>query len=375
VNGANGTTIQASAPGKLILAGEHAAVFGHPALVAALGLRVRVELESWPEGSGVRLDLPDLSVESETGWRDVDALTKRAKREWEGFARRGRAFVPAPATGDERATRVAQIALGEARRELGVSGEEGSLRIRLVSELPIGAGCGSSAAVATAVAAAYLAYKGNSTRGRAFLETLERIVGESERRQHGAPSGVDAAAVLRGGVLWVERSEDRLNLRAQADRADLLRRLSLYDTGAPPETTGEVVAQVRERSRNEPEKVAHALGRLAQGTRQLRRQLERFDPEATMRIIRELEAGLEELGIVPDPVKDLVARIVERGGAAKVSGAGSLVGPGGGMLLVYHPEPEAIQQMMRRARAKEIHAQLGAEGLRVETVAAPAPHV
>jgi mevalonate kinase len=376
VNGAmngsanGGAVIQASAPGKLILAGEHAAVFGHPALVASLGLRVRAELESWEEREGLLLELPDLGVETDFSWREIDSLTRRTRSEWDSFIRRGRALPPAATDPLDQATRVVQIALGEARADQDASRSSGGIRLRITSALPMGAGCGSSAAVAAAVVSAYLAHRGFAGRGRPFIEALERIVGASEQRQHGTPSGIDAACVLRGGVLWIERSEDRLNLRAQADRSDLLSRLTLFDTGTPSESTGEVVAQVRERSRAEPEKVAHALGRLAQGTRFFRRQLEKFDPEITLRVIRDLQGGLEELGVVPEPVRELVARVVERGGAAKISGAGSLGGPGAGMLLVYHPEPEAILPMMRKARARQLSAALGTEGLRVETVGA-----
>ena len=51
-------SVIASVPGKLILMGEHAAVYQRPAVVAAVGMRSRVELEAAEQG--VMLDLPDL---------------------------------------------------------------------------------------------------------------------------------------------------------------------------------------------------------------------------------------------------------------------------------------------------------------------------
>src|SRR5579863_4365513 len=58
--------------------------------------------------------------------------------------------------------------------------------------------------------------------------------------------------------------------------------------------------------------------------------------------IREHQACLEALGVVPAPVRALVRQIEAAGGAAKVSGAGSLAGPGAGSLLVYHEDPRAV---------------------------------
>ncbi|HEY6552480.1 MAG TPA: galactokinase family protein, partial [Vicinamibacteria bacterium] len=59
-----------SAPGKLILMGEHAVVYGRPALVAAIDLRLRVSLSP---ADPVILDLPGLGHLEHLSWREVRA--------------------------------------------------------------------------------------------------------------------------------------------------------------------------------------------------------------------------------------------------------------------------------------------------------------
>jgi hypothetical protein len=70
--------------------------------------------------------------------------------------------------------------------------------------------------------------------------------------------------------------------------------------------------------------------------------------------------------VVPEAVRDLVRRVDAEGGAAKVSGAGSLAGPGAGSLLVYHPDAERIAAwpFLQRFPFHPVH--LGAAGLRRE---------
>ena len=54
--------------------------------------------------------------------------------------------------------------------------------------------------------------------------------------------------------------------------------------------------------------------------------------------VRSYQSCLENLGVVPTAVRQLVRRIEAGGSAAKISGAGSLAGPGAGSLLVLGPE-------------------------------------
>ena len=56
--------VRASAPGKLILMGEHAVVYGYPALTTAVDLRLEVTLEQG-NAPGVAVQLPQLEMASD----------------------------------------------------------------------------------------------------------------------------------------------------------------------------------------------------------------------------------------------------------------------------------------------------------------------
>jgi mevalonate kinase len=145
--------------GKIILLGEHAVVYGYPALAAALDRGVLVAPVPTPAGGSLRLDL--------RGWNLVVAAD------------------------DEHpvARSLAAIAdaLGVGRPPLSLVGD---------AQLPPGAGLGSSAALAVAIARALL------THGKRPIDaaTLTRAAGASETLVHGKPSGVDVALAIAGGV-------------------------------------------------------------------------------------------------------------------------------------------------------------------------------
>ena len=90
------------------------------------------------------------------------------------------------------------------------------------------------------------------------------------------------------------------------------------------------------------------------------------DPDRSLHLIREHEACLEDLGVVPEEVRSVVRRVEGEGGAAKISGAGSLSGPGAGSLLVYHPDPERVArwEFLRPFPFYPVH--LGAPGFHRE---------
>lgn len=362
--------VVASAPGKLILAGEHAVVHGRPALIAAVDLRLTATFEAAPEaGDGARrtvtLAVPALDLRTVTEWGGIIAYAREARRRWQDYEARPGAAAFAAVRGADPAHLV-KIALGETAEALG---ERGGPALSLVvdTELPLGAGFGSSAAAAVALVAGYLALRG----ARPAAADVERLALEVERRQHGLPSGVDGATVLHGGLRWAERGADgHLGSAPFAVRSPLLARLQVFHTGTPAEPTGTVVAAVRERLAAAPRRIAAILDRIEAATRALRGQLEAAteDPAAARAALTGCHRALVELGVVPPAVRDLVARIEGEGGAAKISGAGSLAGPGAGSLLVYHPDPDpermAAWPFLRACRRTPVA--LGGPGLGIE---------
>jgi mevalonate kinase len=358
-------SVTVSAPGKLILVGEHAVVYGRPALVAAIDLRLSARLSDSPE-PGVRLDLPDLSHSSHLSWREVRGYARSARERWDDYsAQRGPESFQ-EMRGEDPA-HVVKAALGEAIEAIGGAPE--GLDLRVESDLPLGSGFGSSAATAVAVVAGVFSWQSAWRSAGVDLETVERLALEVERRQHGNPSGVDGATVLRGGVLWARKlASGGLEIEPVRVRSSLLSRLRVYDTGMPPEATGAVVAAVRRRREQDPARFEEILDRIEAATAAFRTELERDgeDRDRALHLIREAQSCLEQIGVVPEAVRAAVRRIENEGGAAKVSGAGSIAGPGAGSLLVYHPDSERLRSCaaLRSYPYHSVH--LGAPGFRQE---------
>ncbi|XP_075023647.1 mevalonate kinase isoform X1 [Calonectris borealis] len=232
-----------SAPGKVILHGEHAVVHGKVALAVALDLRTFLRLRPCGEGR-VCVRLPGVGVVRSWDTPRLQALRSGfAGKRWEEEAAARAtcgALGPArrllPADSDESKSpsveqldtlkEFAGIAAGASAPEslatlaflymcLAISAKYGdvpSVDILVWSELPTGAGLGSSAAYAVCLAAALLTacgaiscpLKEGESTARWTEEELTLINSwafQGERVIHGNPSGVDNAVGTWGGAL------------------------------------------------------------------------------------------------------------------------------------------------------------------------------
>ncbi len=339
--------------------GEHAAVYGRPALVVAVDPRARVEVERAQRG--LRIDLVDFRQTLEIGWPEARRRATRARQAWSRYAQdpSPERFAEVDSGSPESLT---VVALGELSLALDV--EPPSMAIRVESQLPIGSGFGSSASIAVALLGGVLALMDSLNQ-----DLVDILALEVERRQHGLPSGVDHRTVLYGGVVKATRDAGG-ELRTERIRrwSPVLERLEVYQTGQPVETTGEVVAAVRRRRDQDPRSTEELLDRMGSLVDRFSRALtsDTYEQGQFAFLIRQSEGCLEDLGVVPPPVRETIRQVEAAGGAAKISGAGALTGTSAGCLLVHWPAGPPVDLPARLAGCRRQAVELGVEGFRVE---------
>ncbi|KAI9496810.1 ribosomal protein S5 domain 2-type protein [Zychaea mexicana] len=207
-----------SAPGKVILFGEHAVVHKKLAVAASLGLRTYLHLEENDTGK-CRLHLPDVDID--LTWAlsdltlDVDRVTletghpmdipeeiKKQFEKWMGVTQR-------------EAQRQAVLAFLYLFFVLKTDKPTSfGFTISTRSTLPVGAGLGSSASFATCISTALLVLFhhipvgfAQSEKRESHLDTVNRYAYKAEQVIHGNPSGLDNSVCTFGGALSFRRGE------------------------------------------------------------------------------------------------------------------------------------------------------------------------
>ena len=390
-------TSTASAPGKAILIGEHAVVYGTRSIAIAIDLRCEVTLATAEDADDAEVTLRLASLRTTCRWKlaTLKTLARQHIVDWRPLDKGG-------AVGDEPATPCTP-ALREALRALlppAVRGDGGEDAVRAAAEaflflyvslcaprgrppqravadasLPIGAGLGSSAAYSVALVAAMHGWRAHCAREErapsAPLDARERAwvnawAFESERLLHGRPSGVDNAVSAFGGSLAFQEGEV-----APLGATPALP-LLLVNTRVPRNTKA-LVAGVRERREALPAAYDHIFGavhELARSCEALFRSADAADAAACgarLGALVELNhALLRALGVSHAALERVVDVARTHGLRAKLTGAG-----GGGCALVLL-DPAADEEAVGRLRA-DLEAEgfeclrtvLGAEGARV----------
>lgn len=162
---------EVSAPGKVILSGEHSAVYGHPVLVMAINKRIKFRFQLF------------------TGANTVEILDDEGKT------------IQCFASADKN-----EIKLLEYARTKFTDIPPFKLTLSAIEqELPIGAGLGSSAAFAACLSAAICLSMNAMSSQKLEPSHLDDVIFDCthhyEKLQHGKPSGCDATCVLKGGLL------------------------------------------------------------------------------------------------------------------------------------------------------------------------------
>jgi mevalonate kinase len=320
------------APGKVILFGEHAVVYGRPALaVPVTQVQAEVVVERGEAGAGLTIVAADLG----------ETITVRDAPE------------------DHPLAAAARLTLVK----FGIGNPDWRVTVR--STIPIASGMGSGAAVSAAImrALAEAGDQGPGARdqgsGTRDQETaighqplaisqadLSALVYEVERLHHGTPSGVDNTVVVYGEPVYFMRGRP-----PQTFPIGQPFMLAIADTGIRSPTRV-AVGDVRRGWEQEPARFEGLFDQVAAIVEDARTAIADGQPEKLGPLMDHNHALLQEIG-VSCPELDVLVAAARAGGAAgaKLSGAGR----GGNMIaLVAADTAAAVAAALTAAGAVQV---------------------
>ncbi len=292
--------ISYSAPGKVILSGEHSVVYGKPAFVTAIDLRLTVSIEDGEKGEK-----------------------------------------------HQAIEHIEELVLSYLRKEQSVSKKSFSWDIS--SDILIGRGMGSSAAFCVATVAALLHFYTGKEHDKQIINSLAY---QAEKFFHGMPSGVDVSASCFGGLIFYRKEFEflkhisSLNFKIPTQFQD---HLLLVDSGKPSETTAEMVKAVGKRYNEIPKEMEQTIMQIEKITKRMVVSIMKEDLNMFAESIKDNQTYLEDFGIVSKNTKQLLSELSTYG-VGKVTGAGGL-NEGSGMILFL---AEDIKKAIHYLKEKNI---------------------
>jgi mevalonate kinase len=300
----------ASAPGKVILFGEHAVVYGQPAIAVPVK-QVAAKAIVSPLITGatgqIQIDAPDIAFASELSELPVDNPLAAA--------------------------------VNSTLNALGISNPP-AFKLRISSTIPVAAGLGSGAAVSVAIVRAVADFLGQVLPD----ERVSALAFEVEKLHHGTPSGIDNTVVAFSKAVYFIKGQDPETFEVAKPFT-----LLIADTGiASP--TKIAVGDVRAAWEAEPNKYEALFTQIGLLVMQARAAIESGDLASMGRLMAENHALLQSLNVSCTELDDLVRAALEAGAlGAKLSGGGR----GGNMIaLVSQENADVVAAALEAAGAK-----------------------
>lgn len=300
----------ARAPGKIILFGEHAVVYGQPAIavpVTQVQATARVTANIGGKSGTIDIQAPNIDMNANLN--------------------------------DLRVDHALAAAVHGVTASLGLT-RVPACTIEINSTIPVASGLGSGAAVSVAIIRALAGLLGQPLSD----EKVSALAYEVEKIHHGTPSGIDNTVVTYAKpVYFVKKSPSpagtpQARLRREARGEGIIETFNIAkpftvvigDTGLPSPTK-ESVGDVRKGWQANPEKYETLFAAAGSITKAARQAIEGGFPERLGPLMNENHELLQEMD-VSSPELDLLVKAASDAGAlgAKLSGGGR----GGNMIAL-----------------------------------------
>lgn len=319
--------ITASAPGKLMLFGEHAVVYERPCIVTAVDQRMRATVEIL-DAPDFLLEAPDVKV---TGYK------KSMKDLGVGDIPKGAKFV--------------EIAIKNFSEKYGL---ETGVKVTTKSEFSSQFGFGSSSASTVCVLKALAELSGKKLSNKQLFALAYKTVLDIQ----GKGSGFDVAAAVYGGTLYYVIGGKKL----QPLEIDSLPLIVGY-SGVKADTVT-LINTVKQTSNKYPRVIEGIYTEIEKIVDLAKKSLTKKDWQSVGELMNINQGYLASLGVSTRKLADMIysARDADAYGA-KLSGAG-----GGDCIIVLAPDAKklAVEEAIAQASGKVIQVKTNAEGVRIE---------
>lgn len=319
--------ITVSAPGKLMLFGEHAVVYDRPCLVTAVDQRMRATVEIL-ETSDFILNAPDVNVRNYK--KSINNIGK-------GEIPKGAMFV--------------EIAVKNFKARYGL---KKGMRITTKSEFSSLFGFGSSSASTVCVLKALAELMNKKLSDKQLFDLAYKTVLDIQ----GKGSGFDIAAAVYGGTLYFFTGGKTIKPLP----VKTLPLLVGY-SGIKADTVT-LMNQVKEKSEKYPKVITGIYNAIEQLIPLAQKALMKNDWQTVGELMNLNQGYLSSLGVSTQKLEDLIYAIRDNGGyGAKLSGAG-----GGDCIVGLAPESKvaAIKKTIKAAGGEFLSIATNAEGARIE---------
>lgn len=299
----------ASAPGKVILFGEHAVVYGRPAIAVPVGeVRAKAIITAdplSPPGS-VRIQSPNIGIDTMLadlpGTHPLAAVVLSLKSALDI------PYLPA-------------------------------CKIRISSTIPVASGLGSSAAVSIAIIRSLSTFLGISLMD----EQISQIAFEVEKLHHGTPSGIDNTVIAYNMPVYflMGRPIERFSIGVPIT-------LVIGDSGISSPTS-RTVADVRRAWQDEPQHYEAMFNKIGDIVRSARDAIESGRLEDLGALMNDNHQILADMRVSSPELENLITAAREAGAlGAKLCGGGR----GGNMIALAEPQNiTAITESLESAGA------------------------
>jgi mevalonate kinase len=331
--------VTVSAPGKVTLFGEHAIVYGKPALVSAIDRRIYVSAEERSDRSikvsAMDLHIPGLILTFKEGSDDFVLETDYSR---------------------------ITDAMCYVRKAIEVSSKyvdkRKGVNVVVRSEMPVGAGLGTSAAISVGTVTAYCRLMGHELKP----DEIAQLGHATELEAQGAASPMDTAISTYGGTIYIKPAKPKPLIEPLDVGENFQAVLGYTDREA---RTGDLLKKVRALKDSSPKAFESVINTIGEIVEEAKVAMLKGDKVLMGSLMNMNHGQLESLGVSSRKLNDMVYSARSAGAlGSKMTGAG-----GGGCMIALCPgRINEVTVAIGTVGGEPLQAKLSGTGVRLELV-------